>query len=249
LSDDTRPRIETFEGIDVVRDDLYPGGTKARYAAALWDDAQHCVYATPAQGGAQVALAHTAHRLGKRLTLFVAGRATWHERTRQAAQFDGVTIQAVRPGYLAVVQRRAIDFARINSYRLVPFGMAIPEAVTCLVATARTLQQRYDEVWCASGSGTLARALCRAFPTARVHAVSVGHRLTQADVGSATLHVYGGSFSTRAKVRAPFDCDPTYEEKAWEFCLARRGPAARTLFWNVAAADMSRALVAGRAGP
>jgi hypothetical protein len=31
----------------------------------------------------------------------------------------------------------------------------------------------------------------------------------------------------------PFPADPHYDAKAWELCLAKRGPG-RVLFWNVA---------------
>lgn len=41
------------DGIAVVRDDLFLGGTKARFLPALFDGADEVVYASPAEGGAQ----------------------------------------------------------------------------------------------------------------------------------------------------------------------------------------------------
>jgi hypothetical protein len=70
----------------VVRDDLFPGGTKARSLGFLFEGTDEVVYASPAEGGAQTALATIARQLGKRTTIFVARRAKPHRRaTRRLA--------------------------------------------------------------------------------------------------------------------------------------------------------------------
>jgi hypothetical protein len=70
----------------VVRDDLFTSGTKARFLSMMFNGADEVVYASPAEGGAQVALATVARRLGKQATIFVARRAKPHPRTIEAAQ-------------------------------------------------------------------------------------------------------------------------------------------------------------------
>jgi hypothetical protein len=72
----------------------------------------------------------------------------------------------VRPGYLSAVQKRAIDFAKRNGALLAPFGMAMPEAIDTIAHTATRLKVKPEQVWCAAGSGTLARALQQAWPKA-----------------------------------------------------------------------------------
>ena len=52
------PIVTVHNGIHVVRDDLFLGGTKARFLPVLFDDAEEVVYASPCEGGAQTALAH-----------------------------------------------------------------------------------------------------------------------------------------------------------------------------------------------
>ena len=47
----------------MVRDDLFPGGTKARFLGVLFNGTEEVVYASPAEGAAQVALATVARRL------------------------------------------------------------------------------------------------------------------------------------------------------------------------------------------
>jgi len=82
----TAPIVEQHRGIIVVRDDLFPGGTKARYIGRVFDGATEAVYASPAEGGAQTALAHTARAMGTRATTFVARRVRPHLRTLEAAR-------------------------------------------------------------------------------------------------------------------------------------------------------------------
>jgi hypothetical protein len=69
------PVVVEHEGVLVVRDDLFPGGTKARFLGMLFDGVDEVVYPSPAEGGAQVALATVARSLSKRATIFVARRA------------------------------------------------------------------------------------------------------------------------------------------------------------------------------
>src|SRR5690606_6268410 len=183
------PIVRDHAGLLVVRDDLFAGGTKARFMPALFDGAAELVYASPAEGGAQTALAHCARRLGKKATIFVAARKRQHDRTLEAARL-GAKIVPVAPGYLSVVQARAREYCARTGARLVPFGVDMPEAVVAIAEAAKAIGIVPDEVWCAAGSGVLARGLAMAWPTARRHVVQVGHALTPEEVAGATIHIY-----------------------------------------------------------
>ena len=228
----TLPNVREHDGVLVVRDDLYPGGTKARFMPVLFEGTLEAVYASPAEGGAQTALATVAKDLGKRAAIFVAARAKLHPRTLEAARL-GAKVVPVRPGYLSVVQARAKDYAKSSGARLVPFGVDLPEAITRLEDAALSTGLDPDEVWCAAGSGVLARALAEAWPRARRHVVQVGRELEAKDVANATIHIYARPFSDVAKTLPPFPSDPHYDAKAWETMTARKGPG-RVVFWNVA---------------
>ena len=102
-----------------------------------------------------------------------------------------------------------------------------------IARAAASLSMAPDEVWCAAGSGVLARGLARAWPGAKRHVVQVGRALYVADVAGAAIHEYPVPFGREARTRAPFPSDPHYDAKAWEQCAARRGPG-RVVFWNVA---------------
>ena len=226
------PVVETHDDIRVVRDDLFPGGTKARFVPALFEAADEVVYASPAEGGAQTALAHVAAALGKRATIFVARRAERHPRTREAARL-GARIEEVAPGYLGVVQARARAYAARTGALLAPFGMDLPGAIATITEAARATGEEPDEVCCAAGSGVLMRALAAAWPRARRFAVQIGRALKPADVAGAAIVVHPLSFGQPCKSPAPFPSDPHYDAKAWQTCRARRG-AGRVLFWSVA---------------
>lgn len=226
-----RPVVEQHDGILVVRDDLITGGTKARYAARAFGAAAEAVYASPCEGGAQVALAATARRLGRRATIFCAKRAKPHRRTIQARDL-GATVVLVDPGYLSVVQARAKGYAARVGAILVPFGFDLPGCVDAIAGAAASIGECPDEVWCAAGSGVLARGLAKAWPDARRRVVQVGRRLSDDDVAGAVIHVAPMAFSRADKRAAPFPACPHYDVKAWHECRARRG-AGLVLFWNV----------------
>jgi hypothetical protein len=226
------PIVVEHDGVLVVRDDLFPGGTKARFLGLLFNGAQEVVYASPAEGGAQVALATVARNLGKQATIFVARRAKPHARTLQAAKL-GAKIMSIAPGYLSVVQARAREYCAETGARLMPFGADMPEAINIIAAAACATGIEPDEVWCASGSGVLARGLAAAWPKARRHAVQVGRTLTPHDVAGATIHVHPAPFSRDARSRPPFPSDAAYEAKAWELMMPHKATG-QVVFWNVA---------------
>lgn len=225
------PVVREHDGILVVRDDLFPGGTKARFLSVLFGRCVELVYASPAEGGAQTALATVAAALGKKATIFVAKRAQPHPRALMAKAL-GARVFQVEPGYLTTVQARAREYCQRTGATLAPFGMDVPEAAEAIAAAARATKIDADEVWCAAGSGVLARGLALAWPKARRHVVQVGRKLESAEVAGATIHIYPRSFGQCAKIKPPFPSDPHYDAKAWETATARRG-AGRVVFWNV----------------
>jgi cysteine synthase len=227
-----KPIVVEHDGIAVVRDDLFPGGTKARFFPRAFDGADELVYASPAEGGAQTAIATVAAALGRRATIFVAKRKEPHPRALMAKGL-GAKVYQVEPGYLSVVQARAAAYVKATpGAQLLPFGGDVPWACDAIAEAARATGERPDEVWCAAGSGVLARGLAAAFPNAHRHVVQVGRELRSTEVAGATVHAYPRPFGRVAREAAPFPSDPHYDAKAWEICRARHGPG-RVLFWNV----------------
>jgi hypothetical protein len=227
----TAPIVDIHQGIHVVRDDLLPGGTKTRFISALFQNCDEIVYATPAEGGAQTALAYAAKQAGKKATLFVAKRQRPHDRTILAKAL-GAKVYQVDPGYMTVCQARARRYCADTGATLAPFGMNTPEAIDIISSAARMIGFDPDEIWCAAGSGVLSRSLAKAFPNARRHAVQIGRKLSPADVAGAEIHISPLAFKDPISAKPPFPSDPHYDAKAWDICRKMRGQGS-VLFWNV----------------
>lgn len=222
------PDLVEHEGILVVRDDAYPGGTKARVLSVLFGAAREYVYASPVQGYAQVALAYAARAAGMRATVFCAARKVRHPRTLEA-EAAGARIIEVPVGYMSVVLARARAYAAISGATLLPFGLDAPRFLEALAVLARRLEAKPREVWTVAGSGVLTRALQQAWPEAEFHAVRVG---SMPKAGRAILHQAPERFEQDARVPPPFPSCGNYDAKAWRFIRAQARPGA--LFWNVA---------------
>lgn len=223
------PVIEEIEGIMVVRDDLIPGGSKVRAIDALMNGASEYVYASPASGYAQIALAIGCAERDRQATIFTAKRNELHKRTMQA-KHAGAKIVQVPHGYLSNVQAKARAYAELTGACLLPFGFDSDAIRNALASVARNLGIRPSEVWTVAGSGTLSRALQAAWPDASFYAIRIG---SQPDVGSAGLYKAPERFEADATEPPPFPSCSNYDAKAWRFIKQHASPGA--VFWNVAA--------------
>jgi hypothetical protein len=225
-----------FARVSVVRDDLLEGGSKTRFLPFLVQGADEVVFGGPFCGGAPLALSVIGRKQGFRVTLFYAKRAELHRR-QLAAQANGATLVFVSPGYMTNVQARAREYANGVGALFLPLGFDLPAAEDPFVEVMRGVRAEhggFDQVWCAAGSGMLARCLSKAFPEAAVHAVAVGlaSRHSAQQFGpSVTMHAYELEFEQETKASAPFPSCPNYDRKAWEHC--RREAQGKVLFWNV----------------
>lgn len=224
------PVIEDHDGIMVVRDDLIPGGTKRRAIGSMLNgNADTFVYASPAYGYAQIALAHACRDIGKQAVILTAQRRHPHHRTQEAIA-SGAEVIMVPYGYLSVVRKHAADYVRSHpTARLLPFGFDTPAFLDALTMIVQRVPISPIEVWCVAGSGTLSRALQRAWPDAAHHVVQVG---STPNAGKATIHIAPERFEQDAKEPPPFPSTSNYDAKAWRFISRHATPGA--VFWNVA---------------
>lgn len=225
---------ERQPGVFVVRDDLVVGGTKRCYADALICGHREVVYASPAYGGAQIAIAHAAREQGSQATIFVAKRKAPHPRTLEA-KAAGAKIVQVPTGYLTNVQAKARAYCEATGATLLPFGLETPAAFEAIAARARQAAAavgQLDEVWSVAGSGVLTRGLQAGISAARYFCVRVGRELRPQDVGRAAVIDSGQPFEDNAKRPPPFPSCSNYDAKGWWPFMSRG--SGRRLFWNVA---------------
>jgi hypothetical protein len=221
----------------VVRDDLLPGGSKSRFLPFLIQGASEVVFGGPFCGGAPLTLSVIGRETGQKVTLFYAERAELHRRQILARQ-NGASLRFVKPGYMTNVQAKARAYAEAAGALFLPLGFDVPAAENPFLEAIRAVRKRLggdpDEVWCAMGSGMLARCLAKGFPSSAVHGVVVGlasRNEAQAYGPNVVLHKSRYRFEQETKGSAPFPSCGNYDRKAWEICV-REGKG-NVLFWNV----------------
>lgn len=245
-----KPVIVEHNGIHVVRDDLMPGGTKARGADYLIghdptnSHIEEWVYgSSPASGYAQVSIPYVTNRYGKKTVLFMAKRNmdNLHPFQKEGMRL-GAEYHWVPNGMLGVTQKRAKDYVAESpeTRKLLPLGLDHAKVIACLVKVAKSLNIQPKEVWSVGSSGTLSRALQYAWPDAVVHVVhSGGHTMSDSEIGRAIYHEtrYKFSQSVADEEMPPFPTVSNYDAKAWQPMIdyhKEYGRCDPVLFWNVA---------------
>jgi hypothetical protein len=232
------PILELHQGITVLRDDFLEGGSKLRFLPFLAQGAKEVVFGGPFCGGAPLALSVFGREAGVKVTLFYALRKNLHRR-QLSARANGATLVWVPYGRMSNVQAKARQYAESVGALFLPLGFDVPAAEDPFVGFMRRLKAKtggFDQIWCATGSGMLARCIARAFPESQVCAVAVGlaSRWENQSMPSNVEVVKSAySFEEETTATAPFGSCPNYDRKAWE--IAVRNARGRALFWNVLA--------------
>jgi len=237
------PQLIEHDGVLVVRDDLLNAGSKVRFIDYLIEsnkDINEWVFGScPATGYAQISLPIVCKRHNKKAVLFMAKRDEKNLTEYQKRGIElGVDYHWVENGMLTVTQKRAKDYAAESSDRMVlPLGLEHPTVLGSIIKVARDLPVTPTEVWTVGSSGTLNRGLQLAWPHATIHVISVGHGMSEREIGRAIYHRSEYKFDQPVKEdeMPPFPSAPTYDAKAWKFIQELSDKKDTTLFWNVGA--------------
>ena len=141
----------------------------------------------------------------------------------------GAQIVLVSPGYLNVVQARAREYCHQTRCGSGAVWLRIPGAVQAIAAAARSIGEEPDEVWCAGGSGVLARGLAQAWPNASRHVVQIGRTLSAKDVAGAMIHEYPKPFKWATKNAAAIPERPALRRQGVGDLPCPEGVGARAL--------------------
>ena len=230
------PIIKKHNGIYVLRDDLLEGGSKSRFLPYIIGEAQEVVFGAPTCGGAPYALSVFGKYFKRKVTLFYAETKSLNKR-QQACLDNGAQIRMVPFGYMTNVQAKARKYAEKNNALFLPLGFDVIKAEEPFVnfmKSIKSLYGQFDEVWCAVGSGMLARCLSKAFPKSIINGVIVGlkSRNQKQDFdNNVRLHECKYEFKKECKYESPFPTCNNYDRKAWEICEQKS--KGKVLFWNV----------------
>jgi hypothetical protein len=120
---------------------------------------------------------------------------------------------------------------------VLPLGLEHPSVLGSIIKVARDLPITPTEVWTVGSSGTLNRGLQLAWPHATIHVISVGHSMSEREIGRAIYHRSEYKFDKPVKEdeMPPFPSAPTYDAKAWKFIQELSDKKGTTLLWNVGA--------------
>lgn len=235
------PVIIKYNDIYVLRDDLIEYGSKVRFldyfVKSLSPDIKEIVYCSPATGYAQISLPVVCKKYNKKAILFSAKRDlnNLHEYQKKGLS-EGAEYKWIKNGRLAVTKSHSKKY--VNDYpheRIeLPLGLEHPLVLSSIIKVAKEcINFKPSEIWTVVGSGTINRGLQMAFPDVPVHAVQVGHKLTERELRRAKLWVSPYKFDIPVKQEdaPPFPSAPTYDAKAWPFIKEHAKP--QSLFWNI----------------
>lgn len=208
----------------ILRDDLISGGTKYRGLSMLLQRiTDHKIfYAGTTMGHGALALAHACKDHGKEAHIFIC--AEQNDPMVQKLKNVGAHIHLNPP--MTVTSLHKIALKHGNGHTVFPPGFAIPTFEESLIESLNDFDVTpYSEIWTTSVTGTLTRAIQKAFPEKQIKTVSVvksGH----GDYSAPE------KYHRPAKELPPYPACPYTDAKLWQF--ARHHAAPNALIWNTA---------------
>ncbi len=225
--------VEDFHGFKVVRDDLFEGGTKRRAFSKLITSIpeQELVYACDYYGHAAYAIALTALDVGKKVKLFYLSPRHETDVFKKTIALSNVNYEIVEGASTQIeASKTAIAYAEEYKAKFFSIGLDFPEFGAELEKVVKSLHIKAPEIWCMGGSGTLGRALQRAYPDIPVNIVSVGTK--NFNGGTNTVYSAPEKLDEDAEIKPPYPSSSHYDAKTWRFVLQHAKPG--SYIWNVA---------------
>jgi hypothetical protein len=145
---------------------------------------------------------------------------------------QGADVSFHRIAAMPNLNKIALEDARKNGYYFVPLGLKHEMVTAGMVKVASALRAP-DEVYVATSTGVLTRALQIAWPNAKFTSVAVSRNMKAGELGRAAVISEPKQFMASEKTEnlPPFPCISTYDGKAWKYIPKNSGRD--ILFWNV----------------
>lgn len=226
--------VQSYEGYNVVMDNLLCGGSKQRALWAYFNDMKikpkDIIYAGPAQGAAQVALGCVAKYFGVRAHMFSSGK---HTELTSRAKSLGVKIYDHHT--LKDAQAGAHKLCESLGANMISFGLMDTKYKSYLVGALRNACKGIHprRMWVAVGSAALLNALYEVFPTTYFFGIVVGRTVwwDQIDPSRTCIIECDIPFTENARIQPPYQTVPSYDAKVWEY--VQRWGKKGDYIWNV----------------
>lgn len=225
--------VSDFNGFKIIRDDLFVGGTKKRAFSKLIDkiEEKEIVYACDYYGHAAYAIALTALEVGKNVTLFYLSPKQQTDIFQKTIALSNVKYEIIESAKTQIeASTFAIQYSKNHDAHFLPIGLDFPEFSRELEKVVKTANIKAPEIWCIGGSGTLGRALQKAYPDIPVNIVSVGTKNFLG--GNTTVYNAPEKLDEEAQMKPPYNSSAHYDAKTWRFVIKHAKPGA--YIWNVA---------------
>lgn len=217
------------QGLIVLRDDLVAGGTKRRALELLVADmgADRVAYAGTTMGHGALALAHACQVSGKQAVIFLSG-VEGDPAVKRLRQTNAA-LHLCPPATIAALYERAREES--GGAPVLPPGFDMPHFEEAMAAALAPFPVNdYPEIWTTAVTGTLTRAMHRAFPGAVLKTVKVVRH--SGPLPAATVYDAPEKYHRPAKTPPPWPACPYTDAKLWQFAAAHARPGA--LIWNTA---------------
>ena len=231
------PKITKHEGIRVVRDDFLVG-SKVRggdcLISSLPEHIDTIVYVQPRTGLAGVSLLDVAKHHNKKVMLFMpSSKRISHHQACCIERGCGYSFHriAAMPNLNLIAKKWADQHD--NAF-FVPLGLKHKMVTAGIVKSASRITPP-DEVYCATSTGVLTRALQIALPETKFTSVCVSRNMKAGELGRAKPISEALAFTApeKSKNLPPFPTIDTYDGKVWKYIP--KNSDKDILFWNVGA--------------
>jgi len=229
------PVVDMHDGVRVVRDD-YLVGSKVRggdcLISSLDSRIDTIVYVQPRTGLAGVSILDVAKKHNKDVMLFMPSskKISHHQACciERGAKYEFHRIAAM-PNLNAIAKKWASE--RKNAF-FVPLGLKHEMVTAGIVKTASKIREP-EEVYTATSTGVLTRALQIAWPNAKFYSVCVSRNMKAGELGIAEPICEPLAFLQAEKKEnlPPFPTIDTYDGKVWKYIPKNTNKD--ILFWNV----------------
>ena len=221
----------TSPNIYILRDDTIIGGTKRRALEILLKQipVKNILYAGTIMGHGALALAHACQDNNKVVEIFIS--ANGDEPIIQKLKQTNAVLHLCAPFPISTLNEMAITEAAKQNGLALPPAFDMPEFEDAMVEALQQFDSApYSEIWTCAVTGTLTRALQRAFPDKPFKTVKVVK--AACNLGQAEIFFAPEKYHQPAKSPPPYPSCPYTDAKVWQF--AQRHAAPNALIWNTA---------------